>query len=105
MAQTLPFGKNAPNDFRGLLPEQTHALAIPAGDTLLNTIFNAGYARRIYVQTAGTLYVARIGDLDDSKALVYTPYTVAANTYYDGVWAAIGGTTRGSTSATVILEV
>ncbi len=102
MPQAIPFGPSEmPADAaqHNRFPTCSYALALPAGDTLVSTIFRAGFCRRIYVNTAGTLYVQRGGDS------VMTPYTVVAGTHLDGIFTAIGGTTTGSSAATVNLEL
>lgn len=100
MAQATPFGPNAPNDITGAMTVATFNLTVPAGDTLLSTIFNSGICRRIYCNGAGTLFLSRTGD-----SLNYYSYTVTASQYLDGEFAAIGGTTRGSTALSLILEM
>lgn len=61
---------------------------VGAGDVLMNTVFNAGYARRLYFNTGGTVYVKK---QNDATAL---PYVVAAGAILDGVIVLVGGTTN-----------
>ncbi|HEY2598585.1 MAG TPA: hypothetical protein VGJ79_08910 [Candidatus Dormibacteraeota bacterium] len=98
MSQAIPFGPSAisPND---LLTTCTYAFAIPGTDTLMSTVFNSGYARRIYCNTSGTLFLSRAND----GVNLYS-YTVTAGGYIDGNITRIGGTGTGSTSMTVNLE-
>jgi hypothetical protein len=101
MSQTIPFGPDGGMDAaqRNRFPTCTYALTLAAGNTAVSTIFTAGFCRRIYCNTAGTLYVQRQGDA------VLTPYTVVAGTVLLGIFVTIGGTTAGSTAATVNLEM
>lgn len=99
MSQTIPYGPDAPPDPTGLLTKCHYAFAIPAGDTLVSTIFASTICRRIYCNLGGTLYVKGSGDA------VFVSYTVFAGQYLDGDWVAIGGTGTGSTSMTVNLEL
>jgi hypothetical protein len=98
VSQAIPFGPaSVPDGY--LLTASHYAFAIPAGDTALNTIFNAGFARRVYCGAAGTVY------LQGRNESVMVPYPVVAGEYLDGYWTAIGGTSTGSTSMTVNLEL
>ncbi len=102
MPQAIPFGPSTvPADAaqHNRKPTCTYALVLPSGDTQVSTIFRTGFCTRIYCNTAGTLYVQRQQDG------VMTPYTVVAGTVLEGIFVAIGGTTTGSSAATVNLEL
>lgn len=88
-----------PPDELGLLTVCSYALLIGANDTLVNTIFSAGYARRVVPQGNGTIYIKRA--LDPS----FVPYAATAGQPIDGNIVAIGGTGTGSSAITVNLEV
>lgn len=98
MSQAIPFGPLAVPDGY-LLTASHYAYAIPSADALISTVFKAGFARRVYCGAAGTVY------LQGRYETVMVPYVVVAGTYLDGYWTAIGGTTTGSTSMTVNLEL
>lgn len=102
MSQTIPFGPPAHiKDADAILTTCTYPLTISVGDTLASAIFSRGLIRRIYCNSAGTLYLRRVGD-DPS---VMTAYTVAAGQYLDGQFVAIGGSTTGSTTGlSLVLE-
>ena len=102
MPQAIPFGPSEmPADAaqRCLYPTCTYALAIEAGDTDVSTIFSAGFCRRIYAISAGTLFVQRKGD----EAM--NAYTLAVGGVLEGIFVAVGGTTTGSSAITVNLEL
>jgi hypothetical protein len=95
-----PFGPNSPADHLGLLSRVSWPLPLGSADVDLSQVFTAGIARRIYINTSGTLYISRVGD-----GGVYTPYQVVAGTFLDGEFALIGGTVTGSSAMTVVVEL
>ena len=95
-----PLGSSRlPPDESNLLTTTTWQLALPSGDTQMTSVFACGYCRRIVPQGSGTLYVQRFNDA------VMTSYLMTSGQPLDGLFKAVGGTTTGSSSITVNLEV
>ena len=99
MSQTLPFGPATPVYPCFFTPTASYEFTIPSTDTLMSTIFNSGYAMRLKVQAASTVYVQHAMD----GAMV--KYVLAAGEDIIGPIQAVGGTSTGTTATTVVLEV
>jgi hypothetical protein len=91
-----PIGPNTmPVGEIDLLTQCTQAITI-SGDQLMSSYFTCGFARRIYVDALGDVYIKRRGDT------AFTAYhAVPVGTYLDGIILAVGG----STTAAVIAEL
>lgn len=71
-----------------------------ASDVLMSSLFNGGYAHRIYCNTSGTIGIKRANDS------VFVSYTVFAGQYIDGRILAVGSMSDGTSSGmTWIAEV
>lgn len=93
------------------LTEWTLALAVPTTDTILSAQFTCGFCRRIYCPTAGTLSVKRgsatIAGGAVANDAAFVSYAMAANTYLDGIFVAIAGSSNGTPTsiANLVLEL
>lgn len=75
-----------------------------SGDQVVSALFTSGFARRVYCNGAGVIFIARSGDGTPSTP-TYTSYTVVAGTALPGNIVAVGGTTRGTTVSSYVLEL
>lgn len=81
-------------------PTNSYEYTVGASDLSVATVFNCGYAQRLVMNTAGTVYVKRAGDA------AFVKYVLAAGGSVTGNIVTVGGTATGTTaSSDIILEV
>lgn len=77
----------------------TQTITVGAPDTLLSSVYNCGFCRRIFCGAGGIVFVQRANDT------VMVGYTLPAGGEIRGQIKAIGGTTNHPTAAAVALNL